>query len=94
VLATTSETRINAGRNTSEIGDKNRTKKSVQVILDISLNTLRICSGKHHVKAIETKKTQAFQSDSSTTTPTHLQQSTHNPENQSRETVASTSSRN
>jgi hypothetical protein len=52
----------------SETGDKNQTKKSVQVLLDISLNTLRVHLGNHCVGAIGTKKTRAFRSGSSRTT--------------------------
>jgi hypothetical protein len=44
-------------------------QKSVQVLIVISPNTLRACSGNHCVKAIRTKKTRAFRSDSSRTIP-------------------------
>jgi hypothetical protein len=42
-------------------------KKSVQVITGISPNTLQACSKNHRVRAIETKKTWVFWSNSSRT---------------------------
>jgi hypothetical protein len=74
------ETRIDAGKNVRDYGNKNQTKL-VQALTGISSNILRACLGNHRVKSIRTKKTQSFLSGSSRTIPTSTCKKRHQIEN-------------